>query len=393
MRIVSSLLVASLLSTTSFTLAVAPAFAQSCTCPPSPAPIFEPGAVVADEPPPPLPDYAQPPPPEQNYLWTPGYWAWNGYEYYWTPGVWVEPPHSGLVWTPGYWGFADGVYAFHRGYWGEHVGFYGGVAYGFGYGGSGYEGGHWQGDRFFYNRAVTNVAAVAGLSLFDHRVPREEHAHEHVSFNGGPEGVAARPTEAELAADKETHVAPTSAQTRNQRVASRTESAFVSSNNGKPPVAATAHAGEFKGADVVPAKAAGGPLPVKSPEAQPEAKPSPKLEIKPTASPSPTQKPEPKVDAKPEPKPTASPTQRPEPKVDAKPEPKPTTAPTQRPEPKLDVKPEPKPTASPTQRPEPRVEVKPEPRPEAKPAPKPEARPGKPEDRKECGKANEPPCR
>jgi hypothetical protein len=27
------------------------------------------------------------------------------------------------------------VYRFHRGYWGRHVGYYGGVNYGYGYGG------------------------------------------------------------------------------------------------------------------------------------------------------------------------------------------------------------------------------------------------------------------
>ena len=45
----------------------------------------------------------------------------------------VEPPAVGLLWTPGYWGFNNGIYAFNRGYWGPHVGFYGGINYGFGY--------------------------------------------------------------------------------------------------------------------------------------------------------------------------------------------------------------------------------------------------------------------
>src|SRR5215470_14230824 len=94
--------------------------------------------------PPALPVYVQPPIPAPGYIWTPGYWAWNGYDYYWVPGTWVLPPELGLLWTPGYWGWSNGVYVFNEGYWGPHVGFYGGVAYGFGYTGVGYEGGYWN---------------------------------------------------------------------------------------------------------------------------------------------------------------------------------------------------------------------------------------------------------
>ncbi|MEI9982600.1 MAG: YXWGXW repeat-containing protein [Aliidongia sp.] len=103
--------------------------------------------------PPALPVYDQPPIPEPGYIWTPGYWAYDNDEgYYWIPGTWVEPPQPNLLWTPPYWGWSDGVYAFHSGYWGEHVGFYGGVNYGYGYGGDGYEGGRWENGRFAYNQ-------------------------------------------------------------------------------------------------------------------------------------------------------------------------------------------------------------------------------------------------
>ena len=56
-----------------------------------------------------------------------------------------RPAHVGVLWTPGYWGFVGGVYMFHAGYWGPHIGFYGGVNYGFGYGGVGFVGGRWRG--------------------------------------------------------------------------------------------------------------------------------------------------------------------------------------------------------------------------------------------------------
>jgi WXXGXW repeat (2 copies) len=51
---------------------------------------------------------------------------------------------SANLWTPGYWGEDEGAFNFHEGYWGEHVGFYGGIDYGYGYGGRGYEGGRWD---------------------------------------------------------------------------------------------------------------------------------------------------------------------------------------------------------------------------------------------------------
>ena len=94
--------------------------------------------------PPVIPVYVQPACPVEGYLWTPGYWAYGDAGYYWVPGVWVAPPRVGVLWTPGYWGWNEGLYVFHAGYWGPHIGFYGGVNYGFGYGGVGFVGGEWR---------------------------------------------------------------------------------------------------------------------------------------------------------------------------------------------------------------------------------------------------------
>src|SRR5580698_1990350 len=85
----------------------------------------------ATEPPPPLPSYDQPPCPGDDYIWTPGYWDYATTGYYWVPGVWVQSPYVGALWTPGYWGYSRGRYAFFHGYWGPHIGFYGGVNYGY----------------------------------------------------------------------------------------------------------------------------------------------------------------------------------------------------------------------------------------------------------------------
>ena len=111
----------------------------------------------AQQPPPPLPEYSQPPCPGNGYLWTPGYWSYASQGYYWVPGVWAWPPQVGVLWTPGYWGFFGGMYRYNYGTWGQYVGYYGGINYGFGYGGLGYQGGYWNGNRFNYNRSVNNV--------------------------------------------------------------------------------------------------------------------------------------------------------------------------------------------------------------------------------------------
>jgi hypothetical protein len=92
--------------------------------------------VVANTPPPAMPDYDQPECPTDGYLWQPGYWAYSPYrnDYYWVPGSWIAPPAPGVLWTPPYWGYEGSRYVFHVGYWGDHVGFYGGINYGYGYG-------------------------------------------------------------------------------------------------------------------------------------------------------------------------------------------------------------------------------------------------------------------
>ncbi|MGA2564884.1 MAG: DUF4124 domain-containing protein [Steroidobacteraceae bacterium] len=143
--------------------------------------------ISASTAPPPLPTSDQPPCPEEGDLWTPGYWAWDGAAYYWVPGAWVPPPRLGVFWTPAYWAYIGTVFVFHRGYWGPQVGFYGGVNYGFGYGGIGYVGGRWVGNAFAYNRAVNNVNANVFRHVYDEPVVSHE-GYSRVSYNGGPGG-------------------------------------------------------------------------------------------------------------------------------------------------------------------------------------------------------------
>ena len=194
-------------------------------------------------PPPELPVYAQPPIPAPGYLWTPGYWAGGPSGYFWVPGTWVQPPSVGLLWTPGYWGWRDGIYTWSAGYWGPHVGFYGGINYGFGYAGAGYEGGHWDNGVFAYNRAVNNFGGVAITNVYEKTVVVDVNVR--VSFNGGSGGITARPTPEEEAAVHEQHVAAIPAQMQHERTASSDRSLLASENHGKPAIAATSSAGDF----------------------------------------------------------------------------------------------------------------------------------------------------
>src|SRR6266436_3434278 len=83
-----------------------------------------------------------------------------------------------------------GVYVWHAGYWGPHIGFYGGVNYGFGYFGSGYEGGYWRGNRFYYNRTVNNIN-ITNVNVYNKTVIH--NSVNRVSYNGGEGGLHARP--------------------------------------------------------------------------------------------------------------------------------------------------------------------------------------------------------
>jgi WXXGXW repeat (2 copies) len=208
--------------------------------------------------PPALPVYAQPICPGPGYIWTPGYWAWNDDGgYYWVPGTWVVAP-VGMLWTPGWWGWGGGVYLWHAGYWGPHVGFYGGINYGFGYGGVGFVGGEWRGGGFYYNRSVTNVSVTNVTNVYNKTVVVNNTTVNNVSYNGGSGGVEAHPTAQEQAYANEPHTAPLAAQTQQEHLASQNHENFARVNQGKPAVAATARAGDFSSHSVIAARSAGG---------------------------------------------------------------------------------------------------------------------------------------
>jgi hypothetical protein len=203
--------------------------------------------------PPLLPVYEQPLVPGPGYIWTPGYWAWGPDGFYWVPGTWVLAPFVGALWTPGYWGWVNGLYFWHPGYWGRHCGFYGGINYGFGYAGFGYQGGHWDRGSFWYNRAVNNVNVTNVTNTYNTTVV-DNSSVRRVSYNGGSGGVIAQPTPQDRIAAREAHTPLLPVQARHELAASSNRALLASVNNGHPAVAATPR----------PERFAAGPAPARS---------------------------------------------------------------------------------------------------------------------------------
>ncbi len=208
------------------------------------------------------PVYEQPICPGDGYIWTPGYWGYDDGEYYWVPGTWVEAPQEGFLWTPGYWGWGGSGYLFHEGYWGPQVGFYGGIDYGYGYGGRGYNGGRWENHHFYYNTSVNHVNETVIHNTYNTRVQNSNT--NRVSYNGGNGGVNARASGKEEAYGRQQHTGPVGAQAQHVQAARANPELRAKANQGKPPVAATSRPGDFKGG-AVPAREAGAPY--KAPEA------------------------------------------------------------------------------------------------------------------------------
>ena len=205
--------------------------------------------------PPALPVYVQPVNPGQGYLWTPGYWRWSAEDadYYWVPGTWVLPPTVGLLWTPGYWAYVDNGYQWRIGYWADRVGFYGGLNYGHGYFGTGYQGGRWDRGVFRYNITVNNIDRRVIRNVYRTTIVRPV-AVTRVSFNGGPGGVRREPNAAERVVQLERHVDATPNQVEHEKAALKMPIQRATINHGTPQIAATRQPSAFDGKDVVRAR-------------------------------------------------------------------------------------------------------------------------------------------
>jgi hypothetical protein len=360
--------------------------------------------IEASQPPPELPIYEQPLCPGPGYMWNPGYWYWGPQGYYWVPGVWVFAPYTGALWTPGWWGFFGDRYRWHHGYWGSHVGFYGGVPYGYGYNGSGYHGGYWDRDRFMYNRSVNNINTTNITNVYNRTVVVNHVTR--VSYNGGRGGLNVRPSQSEFNAMRERHVRPLPTQEQHRTQAMQNRQQYATVNHGKPPAVVAAHPLPVHHINVAPAVVNPGvhgatrPAPAVT-RPQPGARPgqpgtrpnapgaTPNQPVRPGAQPNHTQpvqpgrpnqpgehgRPTPDQPANHAPARPEAPAPRPQPNhtPPSRPESRPAPQPAP-PQPRPEMRPQPQHTAPsrPEARPEPQPSrPAPQPRPEMRPAPQP----------------------
>ncbi len=335
---------------------------ETAVTPPESSEFSSEAPAEAPEPPPPIPDYTQPPCPGENYLWTPGYWNYASAGYYWVPGAWVLAPWVGALWTPPWWGYQNGAYVFRAGYWGPHIGFYGGIDYGFGYTGRGYYGAYWNHGTVFYNRSVNVVNTRVVANVYNYAVPVNRGSR--ISYNGGSGGIEQRPTPQELAAARFPRTAPVAAQAAQVREASLNRAQFATAGRVAPAALAASRplTTAYKAPEARPPEAA---VRAAAHPAVPEARPQPQL----TPRPAPPQAERSEIPAN---RPAQQPGQRP----GLQPTPQPRAQNEARPEPQRQVAPRPEPQrATPAPRPEasrPAATPRPEPQRQAAPRPAPQ---------------------
>lgn len=295
--------------------------------------------------PPVLPVYVQPPCPEPGLMWTPGYWAYGDDGYYWVPGAWVPSPYVGALWTPPYWGWEGGLYVFHGGYWGPHVGYYGGVNYGFGYMGIGFVGGEWRGHDFAYNTAIVNVNRTVIRNTYVNETVVHNTTiinNNHVSYNGGPGGIRHEASAQERTYMHESHTAPTSFQQQHIQAARVDHASYFKANNGRPqnvvmshPLQAEHHPAPAAAANVgahgnFNAQPGNRPAyqqpsrqgPESRPAPQPQSHPAPEYRPAPQSRPAPQPQYRPAPQSRPEPQSRPAPQARPEPQAHPAPQPR-----------------------------------------------------------------------
>jgi hypothetical protein len=147
------------------------------------------------------------------------------------------------------------------------VGYYGGINYGFGYSGVGYDGGRWVGHSFAYNSAVSHVSPNV-IHTYQETAPTHVAA-THVSYNGGAGGTRAVPSAEERAAARQPRIVPPIQQAQLVQIhpirPSSTPNVAVEAEEHAAPavpgatVAARTRAGVAHSANGVPAVAAAPP--------------------------------------------------------------------------------------------------------------------------------------
>jgi hypothetical protein len=95
--------------------------ASGCVVAPRHA-IVETSPVVVYSSPPPLREEVVPPPPNEQVVWEPGHWRWDGHDWQWLPGHYETRPYAEAVWIPGHWAERNGGWVWVAGHWRERQG-------------------------------------------------------------------------------------------------------------------------------------------------------------------------------------------------------------------------------------------------------------------------------
>ena len=82
----------------------------------SPPPGAPAGEVVVNEAPPVPQQEVVVAAPGPDYVWTPGFYSWQG-RWVWVRGSWVIPPRRHAVWVGGHWGHRGRGYVWVGGHW------------------------------------------------------------------------------------------------------------------------------------------------------------------------------------------------------------------------------------------------------------------------------------
>ena len=124
------------------------------------------------------------------------------------------------------------------------MGFYGGLNYGYGYSGWGYQGGRCEQGGFWYNRAASNVRPGTARHVYGNR-PAIAARLGRVSFNGWSAGVSARATGAERQVQAVSNSGPSAPQMAHERDALVVPAQRFSGPREGPLVAATPQPSAF----------------------------------------------------------------------------------------------------------------------------------------------------
>ena len=120
---------------------------------------------------------------------------------------------------------------------------YGGVNYGYGYTGEGYQGGRWDNGNFYYNGAVNNISRERRITNVYNQPVSSQLTIHNPSYHGGRGGVTVQPTIGQRMLGAERHIQPTAEQAQHQSAARGNRALGASQNRGRPPIAATSRPG------------------------------------------------------------------------------------------------------------------------------------------------------